>query len=178
MSVDKEEEKKRKSLIFQIKKSGRRGSRQGDWEGITRKDGKKLRENGILETKWRTFIKKVNACSVAQLLIRVWLFATPWTVARQAPLSVGLSRQAYWSGLPFSSLGDLPDSGIEHMSPVSPALQVDSFITEPPGKEEEWSNVPNDPNRSSQMRIENWPSYLRSWRSLATSRRLVRRKSD
>ena len=49
----------------------------------------------------------------------------------------GLSRQAYWSGLPSSSLGDLPDPGIEHMAPVSPALEVDSFTPEPPGKEEE-----------------------------------------
>ena len=45
--------------------------------------------------------------------------ATPWTVARQAPLSMGFSRQEYWSGLPFPSPGDLPDPGIE---PGSPAL--------------------------------------------------------
>ena len=51
-------------------------------------------------------------------------FATPWTVARQAPLSMGFSRQEYWSELPFPSQGDLPDSGIK---PTSPALQVDSL---------------------------------------------------
>ena len=56
---------------------------------------------------------------------------TPWTVACQAPLSKGFSRQEYWSGLPFSSPGDLPDSGIE---PGSPILQADSLPTEPPGK--------------------------------------------
>ena len=56
---------------------------------------------------------------------------TPWTVAHQAPLSVGFSRQEYWSGLPFPSLGDLPDPGIE---PGSPALQADSLPSEPPGK--------------------------------------------
>ena len=50
--------------------------------------------------------------------------ATPWTVARQAPLSMGFSRQQYWSGLPFPSPGDLPDPGIE---PRSPALQADSL---------------------------------------------------
>ena len=50
--------------------------------------------------------------------------ATPWTVARQAPLSMGFSRQEYWSGLPFPSPGDLPNPGIE---PVSPAWQVDSL---------------------------------------------------
>ena len=48
----------------------------------------------------------------------VWLFATPWTVAYQAPLSMGFSRQEYWSGLPFPSPGDLPDPGIEPRSPV------------------------------------------------------------
>ena len=53
--------------------------------------------------------------------------ATPWIVACQAPLSVGFSRQEYWSGLPFLSPGDLPDPGIE---PRSPALQTDSLLTE------------------------------------------------
>ena len=52
-------------------------------------------------------------------LSRVQLFATPWTVAYQAPLSMGFSRQEHWSGLPFPSPGDLPDPGIE---PGSPAL--------------------------------------------------------
>ena len=53
---------------------------------------------------------------------------TPWTVARQAPSSMGFSRQEYWSELPFPSSGDLPDPGIE---PGSPALQADSLPTEP-----------------------------------------------
>ena len=52
----------------------------------------------------------------------------------QAPLSIDFFRQEYWSGLPFPSLGDLPDPGIE---PRSLALQVDSFTTEPPGKLED-----------------------------------------
>ena len=47
------------------------------------------------------------------VLSHVWLFATPWTVAHQAPLSMEFSRQEYWSGLPFSSPGDLPDPGIK-----------------------------------------------------------------
>ena len=50
------------------------------------------------------------------------LLATLWTVVCQAPLSMGFSRQEYWSGLPFPSPGDLPDPGIEPASPVSPAL--------------------------------------------------------
>ena len=53
--------------------------------------------------------------------------AIPWTIACQAPLSVGFSRQEYWSGLPFPSPGDLPDPGFE---PGSPALQADSLPTE------------------------------------------------
>ena len=48
----------------------------------------------------------------------VQLFATLWTIARQAPLSMGSPRQEYWSGLPFPPSGDLPDSGIELMSPA------------------------------------------------------------
>ena len=49
---------------------------------------------------------------------RVWLFETAWTVAHQAPLSMGFSRQEYWSGLPFPSPGDLPKPGIELESPA------------------------------------------------------------
>ena len=64
-------------------------------------------------------------------LSRVQLFATPWTAASQAPPSMGFSRQEYWSGLPFSSPGDLPDSGIE---PRSPILQADALPSKPPGK--------------------------------------------
>ena len=68
-------------------------------------------------------------------LSRVQLFATPWTVAYQAPLSMGFSRQEYWSGLPFPSPGDLPDPGIIKPTYLtSPALQVDSLLSEPPGK--------------------------------------------
>ena len=64
-------------------------------------------------------------------LSRVWLFATQWTVAHQAPPSMGFSRQEYWNGLPFPSLGDLPDPGIE---PRSPTLEADALTSEPPGK--------------------------------------------
>ena len=55
---------------------------------------------------------------------RVWPFVTPWTVACQVPLSLGFSRQECWSGLPHPPSEDLPDSGIESMSPASPALQA------------------------------------------------------
>ena len=56
---------------------------------------------------------------------------TPWTVACKVSLSMGFSRQEYWSGLPFPSPGDLPDPGIK---PMSPELQAGSLPTEPPGK--------------------------------------------
>ena len=79
------------------------------------------------------------------MLSHVQLLATPWTVAHQAPLSMGLSRQEYWSGLPFPSPGDLPNPGIE---PGSPALQVISLPSEPPGKPRHytrvWCNFPQE----------------------------------
>ena len=61
----------------------------------------------------------------------VRLFATPWTVAHQAPPSMEFSRQQYWSVVPFPSPGDLPDPGIE---PGFPALQTDTLLSEPPRK--------------------------------------------
>ena len=67
---------------------------------------------------------------LAQLLSHVQLFATPWTVAHQAPLLMGFPKQEYWSGLPFLFPGNLPDLGIE---PLSPALAGEFFTTEPWG---------------------------------------------
>ena len=60
---------------------------------------------------------------------RVQCFVTLWTVARQAPLSMGFSRQEYWSGLPFPPPGDLPEPGIKPASPKSPALAGGFFTT-------------------------------------------------
>ena len=64
-------------------------------------------------------------------LSRVQLLVTSWTVAYKAPLSMGFSRQEYWSRLSFPSPGDLPDPGIE---PGFPALEADALTSEPPGK--------------------------------------------
>ena len=66
---------------------------------------------------------------VLSCFICVQLFATPWTVAHQAPLSMGFSRQEYWSGLLGPPPGDLPDPGIEPVSLMSPALAAGFFIT-------------------------------------------------
>ena len=74
---------------------------------------------------------KVKVKVKMKSLSRVRLFATPWTVAYQAPPSMGFSRQQYWSGLPFPAPGDLPDPGIE---PRYPTLQADALSSEPPGK--------------------------------------------
>ena len=71
------------------------------------------------------------AAAAAAKLLESCLFATPWTVAYQGPLSMEFSRQEYWSGLPFPSPGDLPDPGIESRSPT---LQADTLPSEPPGK--------------------------------------------
>ena len=66
----------------------------------------------------------------AQWFSHVWLFATPWTVVHQAPLSTKFSRQEYWSELAFPPPGDLSDPGIKPMSPMSPALREDSLPAE------------------------------------------------
>ena len=76
-------------------------------------------------------------CVRACMLSHVLLFATLWTVAHQAPLSVGFLRQEYWSGLLFPPPEDLPDPascGIKPTTPVSPALQADSLPLSQPGK--------------------------------------------
>ena len=65
---------------------------------------------------------------VCSVFSHVQLFATPWTVAHQAPLSMGFSRQKYWSGLPFPPPGDLPHPRIKPMSPASPALAGRFFL--------------------------------------------------
>ena len=80
--------------------------------------------NGLKQHKFTVFVH-------AQLLSCVWLSATPWTVAHQAPLSMGFSRQEYWSGFPFPFPGDLPDPGIK---PTSSALSGGFFTTVPPEK--------------------------------------------
>ena len=73
----------------------------------------------------RTELNKLKSLS------HVLLFATPWTVTYQAPLSMGFPRQEYWNGLPFPSPEDLSHPGIE---PGSPELQADTVLSEPPGK--------------------------------------------
>ena len=80
-------------------------------------------------------------CVCEYALSQVQFFETPWTVAHQVLLPMEFSRQAYWSGLPFPTPGDLPDPGIEPTSLVSPALAGGFFTTVPP----EWGNTESFP---------------------------------
>ena len=105
------------------------------WAPITSSGLFSLRVQLTLVTlywQWEILLQYfIEAVSAVKSLSRVRLSATPWTVARQAPLSMGFSRQECWSGLPFPSPEDIPDQGTE---PTSFALQVDSLPSEPLGK--------------------------------------------
>ena len=85
---------------------------------------------GHFGKQFQKMLKILKGYHKVNSLSRVRLFATPWTVAHQAPSSMEFSRQEYWSGLPFPSPGDLLDPGIE---PWSLALQADALPSEPPG---------------------------------------------
>ena len=86
---------------------------------------------GHLRESYDSDFKKEKVKVKVKSLSHVWLFETPLTVAHQAPLSMGFSRQEHWSGLPFPSPGDLPDPGIE---PGYHTLQADALPSETPGK--------------------------------------------
>ena len=85
-----------------------------------------VRRKSWFEDHWRA-VGFVFQVLCVQLLSCVRFFMTPWTVALQAPLSMGFSRREYWSGLPCPPPGDIPNPGIEPESPVAPALQADSL---------------------------------------------------
>jgi len=84
---------------------------------------KVLTYHGLLKTK---FMKGLSVCMLS-CFTHIRLFVNPWTVAHQAPPSMGLSRQGYWSELPCPPPGDLPDLGMETMSPQTPTWQADSL---------------------------------------------------
>ena len=91
----------------------------------------------------------------AWVLSHVQFFETPWTVAHQTPLSMGFSRQEYWSGLPFLSPGELPNPGIE---PRSPALQAETLTSQPPG----WVQI-------SALKSYRWAEQKEAW----TTRKII-----
>ena len=89
----------------------------------------------VCKIKWKNIYSICLAC--VHVFSCVQLFVTPRTIlytVRQAPLSMGFSRQEYWSGLPFPTLGDLPDPGMKPVFLVSPKLAGGLFTTESPGK--------------------------------------------
>ena len=110
-----------------------------------------LQNHNTLAFALENVIQSNTHLVVVQSLSRVWLFATPWTVAHQAPLSMGFPRQDDWIGLACPSPGDLPDPGIK---PSSPALAGRFFTTEPPGKSQ------TSTDRTSNLRLFLNPSVF------------------
>ena len=102
------------------------------WASLKKHTHTENGDNRILKVEenlyWRKVGENLCTCVYISRFSHVPFFVTPWTVARQAPLSMRFPMQEYWSGLPFSSPGDLPDPGIE---PRSHALQADSLPSEP-----------------------------------------------
>ena len=99
-------------------------------------------------------------CACVCTLSCVQLFGTPWTVACRAPLSMGFSRQEYWSRLPIPTPGDLPNPGIKPVSLASPAL-VDWFFTiaapeKPEAKSELVQFLTRRLSRGKEKRIKGW----------------------
>ena len=104
----------------------------------------------------------IHACLLS-CFNRVWLFATPWTVAHQAHFSLSFSRPEYWSRLPSPPPGDPLDPGFKSTSPVIPALQVESLPTEPPGKpliSIPVFNIPLGTSRPSGVSLESTQLWL------------------
>ena len=94
---------------------------------------KKKQNQRLCSDELEVLVIPLLTFSVLSHFSRVRL-CNPWVVAYQAPLSVGFSQQEYWSGFPCLPLGNLPDIGIEPVSPVSFNLQADSLPAEPLGK--------------------------------------------
>ena len=96
--------------------------------------GKPYNSSEVSPRRDEAYPSNEHACCVLSHFSSVQPFVTLWTEVPQAPLSMGFPRHEYWSGLPCPPPADLPDSGTEPTCPASPALQVDSLSTEPPGK--------------------------------------------
>ena len=125
----------RRMVTLELVKRGKgRGNVYVHCPSIVFLQSRGMKSTGEMQSRGRLIWAKTRVKASSQdglVLSHVWLFASAWTAAHQAPLSVEFSRQEYWSGLPCPSPGDLPDPGIK---PISPVLQTDSLPTEPPGK--------------------------------------------
>ena len=110
----------------------------------------------------RTSCHCQTACVCPQLLSRVQLFVTLWTVTHQAPLPMEFSRQEYWSRLPFLAPGDLPDPGL-NLSLASPALAEGFFITEPPGEPHEGLFSDGDTMWRQEDEAIDWQTAVLAW---------------
>ena len=113
---------------------------------------------GCIVLYYNRFIILFTRAYVLSHLSCVQLFATPWTVISQAPLSMGFSRQEYWSGMPYPPPGDLSNLRIKPTSLMSPALAAGFFTTEPPGRLSEV--CPNAPLVNEELRVP--PTFLDS----------------
>ena len=121
-------------LQVTLTRTGKRGQRTGFVRKVMKVDIVEKKIFFLLLPSSKITADTVSFGVHAQLLSCVQLFTTPWTVSCQAPLSLGFSRQEYWSGLPFPFPGSLPDPGIKPTSPGSPALAGVFITTEPPWK--------------------------------------------
>ena len=101
--------------------------------------------------------------------VKVKVYSDSWTVAHQAPPSMGFSRREYWSGLPFPSPGDLPNPGIE---PRSPTLQADALTSDPPGKPFVLNVIHKASPPSLDSRHHLFPQKNDSWENCRPSREL------
>ena len=136
--------KKTRDLFKKIRDT--KGTFHAKMSTIKEKNGMDLTEAEDIK-RWQEYTESESESEVAQSCPAL---CNPWTVAHQAPPSMGFSRQEYWSELPFPSPEDLPDPGIE---PRSPTLQADALTSEPPGKntEELYKKKKNFYNQTTTM---------------------------
>ena len=149
-------------IQFMTKAEGRQGKGDCNEDFKTRRNRRDYKETVKPQTwlfKRKELHKNVKegATSVLSCFSRVRLFATLWTAAQQAPLSMGFSSQEHWSGLPFPSPGDLPDPGIEPMTLLFPALAGRFFTTNAT-----WE-APGSPKECEKMKINEEQEMKGAW---------------
>ena len=126
-------EEEQKGIVEKWRQENKRGARRemGKWKIAG--EWVEIADNDLAKWVGTMYISQFGMCPCSVALPCPTLFAAPWAVAHQAPLSVGFSRQEYWRGVVFPSPGDLPDPGIEPASLTSPALAGRFFTTSATG---------------------------------------------